>query len=310
MRMRSAGVLLVLSVLASSAGAVTDARFYDMRPPVNWQQRAPNAAIQAKIDEFQRELGAGALIHINWDNIANQLGSISFDPPLPQPQAADATKRAWAFLESNPELFGLSAQSIEAMTAEIKVREPQLDVIRFNQRFGGISFFDQQGFIRVMATPAGIASAGGRYAVEAPKQNIPRLSVSDAYGKLRQQLPNLWKTANGKPSPHDGASGAPTFEPDSRLFAQGDETLPARQRTLIQHVGMDFTDELIGRLTYYLDGTQVRLTWEFDMKGTQAGFNDPGMNISMIGIFEVLIDAQDGHVLYAHVDAESAPHGI
>lgn len=58
------------------------------------------------------------------------------------------------------------------------------------------------------------------------------------------------------------------------------------------------------------DVTQVRLTWEFNMKGTLARFNDPGMNASMIAIFEVLIDAQDGRVLYAHVDTENAAHGI
>jgi hypothetical protein len=196
------------------------------------------------------------------------------------------------------------------MTSEIEEREPERDVIRFDQRFGGISFFEQQGFIRVVSGQAGIEAVSGRYTTAVPAQTTPRLNVSDAYAKLHQQLPNLWKTADGKPSPHDGASGPTTFEPDTRLFARGFDTLPARQRTLIQHVGMDFTDELTGRLTYYLDGAQVRLTWEFNTKGTQARFNNPGMNASMIGIFEVLIDAQDGRVLYAHVDAENAPHGI
>jgi hypothetical protein len=310
MRMRSAGVLLTYSLMVSNSIAAADARVYDIRPPVNGLQRAPNTVVQGKIDAFQRQLGPDAMIHVNWDNVANQLRSISFAPPLPQPQAADATRRARAFLETNPELFGLPASSIEAMTPEIEERQPQRDVISLHQVFGGISFFDQQGFLRVVATPAGIVSASGRYATEPPGETTPRLSISDAYGKLRQQLPNLWKTADGKPSPHDGASGPPNFEPDTRLFARGDETLPARQRTLIKQVGMDFTNELTGRLTYYLDGAQARLTWEFNMSGTQDRFNDPGMNASMIGIFEVLVDAQDGRVLFAHVDAEPAPHDI
>jgi hypothetical protein len=277
---------------------------------VNGGQRAPNAIVQAKVDEFQRELGQGALIHINWDNVANQLSSISFSPPLPQPQAPDAIARARAFLAANPELFGLSAQALLAMTPEVEVREPKRNVIRFSQRFGGISFFDQQGFIRVVAEPAGIVAASGRWALEPPAQTTPQLNVSDAYAKMRRQLPNLWKTSEGISSPHDGVSGAPTFAPDPRVLARDDETLPARQRTLIQHVGMDFTDELTARLSYYLDGSQVRLAWEFNMQGTQARFDDPGLHTSMIGIFEVLIDAQDGHVLFAHVASENAPHGI
>jgi hypothetical protein len=308
MKTRYAGFFL-LAAIANSTALAADARVYDIHPPVRGQQHAGTAAAQAKIDAFQRQLGPNATVNVQWDVVSNQLGSVTFSPPLPQPPNTDAVQRARTFLESNPELFGLSAQAIGAMVPEILVREPERDVVGFHQAFNGIPFFDQQGLLRVVLTPAGVAAASGSCAIGAPLEPTPKLSVSDAYVQMRRQLPNLWKTSDGKPSPHDGQSGAPAFEADPRIAAGSPEDTAARQSTLITHAGMDFTGALSARLTYFLDGAQARLAWEFNMNGTRDRFNEPGTNGSMIDALEVLIDAQDGRVLLAHVETGDM-HGI
>jgi hypothetical protein len=307
MKTRYAG-FFILAAIASSTALAADARVYDIHPPVRGQQHAGTAAAQVKIDALQRQLGPNATVNVQWDVVSNQLGSVTFSPPLPQPPNTDAVQRARTFLKSNPELFGLSAQAIDAMAPEILVREPERDVVGFHQAFNGIPFFDQQGLLRVVLTPTGVAAASGHYATTAPLETTAKLSVSDAYNQLRRQLPNLWKTAGGQPSPHDGETGGPTFEPDPTQ-ADPNENGAARDRTLIKHVGMDFTDALTARLTYFLDGPQPRLAWEFSMKGTQARFaTEP--NTLAIAVMDVLIDAQEGRVLMAHVDNEPLQHGI
>jgi hypothetical protein len=308
MKLFVAAALLFAPLFAVRA-AESDVRLYNIRPPEHLAYAVTDPVAQRKIEAFQRALGPGGLLNVQWDAVANQFRAISFAPPLPQPELRNSIERARAFVLANPDLFGLSTEALEAMTAELEVREPDHETIRFTQIFNGIPFVEQQGVLRVLVAPTGIVAANGHYARNAPTQTSLALNVSDAYRKMREQVPNFWKTPDGGPSTHDGATGAVSYEADPRLadVREGD---PARQLTLIRHVGMDLTDELTARLSYFMDGPQPRLVWQFNMKGTQARFEQQPTYIPAMTGVDVLVDAENGKVLYAVAEREYPPMGI
>jgi hypothetical protein len=178
------------------------------------------------------------------------------------------------------------------------------------QSYGGIPFIEGQGQIRIaLPDRGGVLWFSGRYYTGAPPRTTPKLDVAAALAQARRQLPNLWKSFDGKPSIHDGQTGQPTFGPNPRLESDKTDADRMRRETLIQHVGMDFTDELTAHLSFFLDGSRARLVWEFGTGNTRAPFLEKASGDGM-GTIQVLIDAQDGRVLVARMLTDPGPNPV
>jgi hypothetical protein len=303
------GLTLTASSLPAAGG---DARIYNIEPSRTVIQSHFPTAVQKQIDAMKVTLkqagGSDPSINAKWDVTASQLVGISFEPPATADAGGDPVSQARAFLRDHQPLFGLTPGAIDAMFAKPSAKAKQKLVV-LTQSYAGIPFVDQQGQVRVaLADRGGVVSVSGRYYTGADPSTAPKLDVVAAFAQVRRQLPNLWKSFDGKPSVHDGQTGKPVFGSNPRLDSDKTDVGRVRHETLIQHVGMDFTDELTAHLSFFLDGSRARLVWEFGTGNTRAPFLEKASGDGM-GTIQVLINAQDGRVLVARMltDPGSTP---
>lgn len=273
---------------------------------------SPSTAGVKFINDFETERRAADLAKgvphyattAEWNSTTGTVARLEFGAPypfdaLPKESTGD---RALRFVRSHPELFHLSDAALGYFSAKPAEHIGANDVVRIDQQFPDIPSFRRLGITVSFASTGVSGVTAGYYPNDAAPSAVPQLGVNQAYAALRKNLPNLWKTADGRVSPHDGATGTVIFEPDTREHPEDGLRKTPLARTLIRNVGMDFTNELTAHLVYFpLPGGDLRLGWQFTMKGSRDSFVIRVAGARNIDGLDVVIDATDGSVLYAHV---------
>lgn len=253
------------------------------------------ASVEARSSPFSMTTAVKQHVSVEWDRSFGTVASLSFNPPLifEAQTGEDSASRAKRFIASHPELFHLSDVMLESILPEEVRHEDYGDLVRFEQRSETVPFFGTIGITVTLSQVGEIQAVSAHYYPGVlPAKPAFTLTVAQAFAAMRQDLPNLWKTADGSPSPHYDASQTTTFAPEVRP-AQGDDWRhPVTTRTRIEHVGSDFTDTLDAQLVFYLIGTDLHVGWHF----FRSLDNAPSY------YFDIVIDATTGETLFAHTD--------
>lgn len=243
-------------------------------------------------------------LSVEWNQYTGTLRTAYFFDPLkfdPLP-GEDDLQRAKRFVLSHPEWFRLTAKALERFNVYIRGRgvgTKYIDAsgyVTLEQHFGDIPIYNSSR-ITVQFKGAAVSYVGGHYyPADQPPQTKPMLDVSQAFAAMRKHLPNWWKTADGKPSPHDGTTGPLTFAPTEGRPPSAKSADQNSSYTRISHVGMDFTDTLNANLVYFQIGADLHLGWHFTSQWLGGYRGTKNKTISWV---EAIVDADNGEVLFA-----------